>query len=272
MPELPEVETVRKTLSSLVVGKTIADIEIGWPKMIKEPDDVSVFRDQVIGQTIVDIERTGKFLRFILTDYVLVSHLRMEGKYNTSNDEVDKHTHVRFFFTDETELRYRDVRKFGTMHLFVKGTEFDRAPLNKVGPEPFNERYTVSYLHEKFQRTTRSIKAVLLDQAIVAGLGNIYVDEALHRSGVLPGRVANTLRQDEIQRLHKETIQTLEEAIASGGSSIRSYLNGNGEMGYFQQKLFVYGRKNEPCKTCEGTIIRSVVAGRGTHYCPDCQS
>ncbi|MBB6448202.1 formamidopyrimidine-DNA glycosylase [Geomicrobium halophilum] len=273
MPELPEVETVRKTLTSLVKDKQIVNVEVGWPKMIKEPGDVDAFRFLLGGQSIQSIDRKGKFLIFKLDDYALVSHLRMEGKYQVGNSEPPcKHTHVRFFFSDDSELRYRDVRKFGTMHLFPKGTEFNVAPLAKLGPEPLEHSFTPDYLQQKFAKTTRNVKAVLLDQSIVSGLGNIYVDEALFRAGVYPGKKAADLDMVSTALIHQETKETLSAAIEAGGSSIRSYLNGNGEMGYFQQQLFVYGRKGEVCKRCKSEIERTVVAGRGTHYCPSCQT
>ncbi|QQK77262.1 DNA-formamidopyrimidine glycosylase [Salicibibacter cibarius] len=271
MPELPEVEIVRRTLTKLVQNKQIVDVEVGWPKMIKEPDDVEAFRLFLAGQTIQQIGRKGKFLIFGLDDYALVSHLRMEGKYSLSEEAPTKHTHVRFFLHDNSELHYNDVRKFGTMHLFPKGREMSVAPLAKLGPEPMDPSFKPPYLREKFTKTTRNVKAVLLDQSAVAGLGNIYVDEALFRAGIFPGHPAASLDENAILRVHRETIVTLEAAIEAGGSSIRSYLNGNGEMGYFQQQLYVYGRKGQPCKMCEGEIERTIVAGRGTHYCPNCQ-
>ncbi|AST97019.1 DNA-formamidopyrimidine glycosylase [Shouchella clausii] len=273
MPELPEVETVRRTLLQLVKNKTIADVDVGWPKMIKEPDDVERFVQLLKGQTIEDIGRRGKFLLFVLNDYVLVSHLRMEGRYGLyqPTDEKTKHTHVVFSFTDGSELRYADVRKFGTMHLFAKGAEHVAMPLAQLGVEPFSEQFTVELLEQAYAKTTRAIKTALLDQKTVVGLGNIYVDEALFRSGIHPERTASSLSKEEYQNLHKEIKRTLKEAIEAGGSSIKSYVNGQGEIGMFQQQLHVYGRKQQPCHHCDTVIEKIVVGGRGTHYCPNCQ-
>ncbi|KZZ85941.1 DNA-formamidopyrimidine glycosylase [Bacillus sp. SJS] len=273
MPELPEVETVRRTLSELIIGKSIAEIEVRWPKMIKRPDDVLQFQDALKGQTIQDIGRRGKFLMFSLDDYVLVSHLRMEGKYGLYQDgeEAGKHTHVIFRFSDGTHLRYDDVRKFGTMHLFEKGTEQLDLPLSQLGPEPFSNEFSRDYLAEKLSRTNRMIKVVLLDQRIVTGLGNIYVDEALFRAGVHPDKPAKELSIEEINVLRDKIIATLNEAVEQGGSTIRSYLNSQGKMGMFQLKLYVYGRKGEPCKQCGTPIEKKTTGGRGTHYCPICQ-
>lgn len=273
MPELPEVETVKRTLQHLVKGKTIAKVEIYWPKIIKRPDDVHIFQSMLKGEKILDIERRGKFLRFILDHYVLVSHLRMEGKYRLEEpaSPKDKHTHVVFVFTDGTELHYRDVRKFGTMHLFEKGAEWNEPPLDHLGPEPFDAELSADYLQSIFQKTARSIKAVLLDQTVLVGLGNIYVDEALFRAGIHPNTKAARLTAHDIEILTKSIKETLLEAVEMGGSSVRTYLNSQGEMGMFQQKLYVYGRENEECKHCGTVIEKTRVAGRGTHYCPICQ-
>ncbi len=273
MPELPEVETVRRTLAQLVLGKTIEKVRVLWPKMVKKPAEVEQFIDALKGQTIHEISRRGKFLKFILDDYVLVSHLRMEGRYGLySNDEpYDKHTHVFFTFTDNTELRYKDVRKFGTMHLFKKGEEEMVMPLSQLGPEPFSEEFTEQVLKEGLLKTNRKVKVALLDQKIVVGLGNIYVDEALFRAGIHPEREANSLKPKEIKKLHQEIISTLQEAVNKGGSTIRSYVNTQGEIGMFQLELFVYGRKAEPCKHCNTSLEKIVVGGRGTHFCPKCQ-
>lgn len=274
MPELPEVETVKRTLEELVVGKTIQSVDIAWPNIIKRPADPTEFTTEVKGQTIHSMRRRGKFLLFDLDDIVMVSHLRMEGRYGVykQDDAPVPHTHVTFGFSDGTELRYQDVRKFGTMHLFVKGKEEETMPLIQLGVEPFDEAFTVELLTNASQKTTRKIKPFLLDQKTVVGLGNIYVDEALFRARIHPERLAHSLTDEEFQKLHQSIVETLSEAVQLGGSSIKSYVNGQGEMGMFQQTLEVYGRKNEPCKHCEDTIIRIVVGGRGTHYCPTCQA
>lgn len=273
MPELPEVETVKKTLQQLITGKKIEDVRVTWPKMIKHPDDAFVFCERLRGQTFQDVQRRGKFLKFILDEDVLVSHLRMEGRYQLAekNESVDKHTHVIFVFGDGTQLRYRDVRKFGTMHLFDKGTEEKRLPLSQLGPEPLGRKFTTEYLAERFRKTSRNVKAVLLDQTVVAGIGNIYVDESLFRARIHPESTANKVSDQAVSRLHRAIRKTLREAVAQGGSTVRSYVNGQGQMGMFQQSLFVYARKGEPCSTCGTEVKKMVVAGRGTHYCPKCQ-
>ncbi|WP_077299096.1 DNA-formamidopyrimidine glycosylase [Virgibacillus pantothenticus] len=273
MPELPEVETIRNTLKRFVINKTIAQVDVQWPRIVKQPDDIQQFQTEIIGQTILDIHRKGKFLLFQLNDYVLVSHLRMEGKYSVHrNDEpVKKHTHITFQFTNGEELRYNDVRKFGTMHLFHKGEEMKQKPLCLLGPDPFDAAFTSDYFIEKLKKTKRVIKAALLDQTIVAGLGNIYVDETLYKAGIHPLRPANKLTQKEIKEIRKQAIATLGEAVSQGGTTIRSYVNSQGDMGMFQQKLYVYGQENKACKTCGSTIAKLKVGGRGTHICTSCQ-
>lgn len=273
MPELPEVETVKRTLQELVIGKTIKDIAVTWGKIIKRPDDVAQFCHLLAGQTITKVERRAKFLKLFFNDYVVLSHLRMEGRYGLFkvDEPSDKHTHVIFSFTDDTELRYRDVRKFGTMHLFLKGEEDDHLPLAHLGIEPFDEQFSPKKLKQLFQGTNRKVKVTLLDQTKLVGLGNIYVDEALFRSRIYPERIGKDLSSKEIKKLHGEIKATLKEAIDMGGSSVKSYVNGQGEMGMFQQHLFVYGRKGQPCRVCGIPIEKIVVGGRGTHYCPKCQ-
>nr|WP_263325465.1 DNA-formamidopyrimidine glycosylase [Neobacillus sp. Marseille-Q6967] len=273
MPELPEVETVRKTLKNLVSYKQIESVTIYWPKIIKNPLEVEQFIDALKGETIEDVGRRGKFLIIYTQTYALVSHLRMEGKYGLypKEEPFDKHTHVIFHFTDGSELRYRDVRKFGTMHLYKKGEEFKQPPLIDLGPEPFSEDFTKDYLAEKLRKTTRKVKPALLDQKLFVGLGNIYVDEALFRSGIHPERLANSLTDSEITLLHQEIVKTLDEAVKKGGSTIRSYVNSQGEIGMFQLELYAYGRTGEECKKCGTPLEKTTVGGRGTHYCPRCQ-
>lgn len=273
MPELPEVETIRKTLKRFILNKTIDQVEVYWSNIVKHPDDVNEFKHILVGQSFRDIKRKGKFLIFYLDDYALVSHLRMEGKYTVhqQNEEIQKHTHIIFRFTNGEELRYNDVRKFGTMHVFPKGSHLEVNPLKQLAPDPFESEFTFEYFEEKLSKTRRSIKAVLLDQTVIAGLGNIYVDETLFKARIHPLRKANELKAEEIKRIKQFAKQTLQEAIEQGGTTIRSYVASDGEMGMFQQELYVYGQEDEPCKNCSVPIIKIRVSNRGTHICPSCQ-
>ncbi|MBP2077362.1 DNA-formamidopyrimidine glycosylase [Oceanobacillus polygoni] len=273
MPELPEVETIKNTLKRFVLDKTIDSVDIHWSNIIKEPDDIEHFKTLLQGQTIRELSRKGKFLLFYLDDIVLVSHLRMEGKYSVheSSEPMKKHTHVIFRFTNGEELRYNDVRKFGTMHVHAKGKEFSNKPLNQLGPEPFDEAFTLDYFYKKLKKTDRYIKSALLDQTIVTGLGNIYVDETLFRAGIHPLKRSSKLTKKEVKAIREQAIKTLEEAVRAGGTTIRSYVNGQGDMGMFQQELYVYGQENKACKNCNKSITKMKIGGRGTHICTTCQ-
>ncbi|WP_347862599.1 DNA-formamidopyrimidine glycosylase [Salimicrobium sp. PL1-032A] len=273
MPELPEVDAVKESLKKQVLHKTIADVEVSWASIVKRPEDRQQFEQMLVQQTIRDIDRKGKFLIFLLDDYALVSHLRMEGKYFVypHKEPKDKHTHVTFSFEDGSVLHYNDVRKFGTMHLFEKGKEHQEKPLSQVGPDPFKGRFTGDYMYEKFQKTTRRIKTVLLDQSVVAGFGNIYVDETLYRAKIHPERLASSLDTEEVACIVEEGKKVLKEAMEAGGSTIRSYSRSDGGQGEFQTRLYVYGKEGEPCPRCSRPITKTKVGGRGTHLCYYCQ-
>jgi formamidopyrimidine-DNA glycosylase len=273
MPELPEVETVRRTLNMLISGKQIGRVTVMLPRILQKPDDPELFASRLIGRTFQSVQRRGKFLRFIMDGLVLVSHLRMEGRYGLYDKEtpMEVHTHVIFHFTDGTELRYKDVRQFGTMHLFLPEEELQAPPLNKLGLEPLEAGFTLNAFRRALGRRSTKIKPLLLNQEVIVGLGNIYVDEALHTAGIHPETAANDLKPKEQQLLHLAIVQTLSAAVEAGGSSIKSYVNGQGEIGLFQHRLKAYGRTGEPCETCGSLIEKSVVGGRGTHVCPRCQ-
>jgi formamidopyrimidine-DNA glycosylase len=273
MPELPEVETVRRTLNDLITGKQIEHVTVRLPRIIQRPDDTQAFANMLAGHSIVTVERRGKFLRFLLDGLVMVSHLRMEGRYGLyrQDEPLDKHTHVIFHFTDGTELRYTDVRQFGTMHLFDPGEDLLLKPLNKLGQEPLDVSFTPERFKEIVGGRNTKIKPLLLNQEYIVGIGNIYVDEALHRAGIHPEETAKSLSDDQLNRLHSAIVATLTDAVNAGGSSVKSYVNGQGESGSYQQQHLIYGRKDQPCRTCGTLIEKSVVGGRGTHICPNCQ-
>ncbi|CAM4258966.1 formamidopyrimidine-DNA glycosylase [Paenibacillus endophyticus] len=274
MPELPEVETVRRTLIELVAGKRIQSVTVKLPRIIQRPAETEQFADALAGHTIQTVERRGKFLRIILDGLVLVSHLRMEGRYGVfpSDEPVELHTHVIFHFEDGTDLRYKDVRQFGTMHLFTAGQDLELPPLNKLGIEPLEPDFTVELLRSKLEKRATKIKPLLLNQEHIVGLGNIYVDEALFLARIHPERSPSSLKPAEWKRLYKAIRSTLAHAVEAGGSSIKSYVNGQGEMGMFQHQLLVYGKKDEPCPNCSRPIYKFVVGGRGTHICSKCQT
>ncbi|MCH4170627.1 MAG: DNA-formamidopyrimidine glycosylase [Lactobacillus sp.] len=269
MPELPEVETVRKGLLALVQDKTIATVDVYWPKIIT--NDTAKFQKALQGKVIETIDRRGKYLLFRFSDNLtMVSHLRMEGKYHldTAVTPIDKHTHVVFNFTDGTQLRYADVRKFGRMTLGLTGFEQSLSGIAALGPEPLSKAFTIAGFTQALKKHHKNIKAVLLDQHTVAGLGNIYCDEVLWLCKIHPLQPADTLTAKEIKALHAAIQIELKTAIAAGGTTIRSYVDASGQQGHFQLQLHVYGREGQPCERC-GTIIEKFkVAGRGTHICP----
>ncbi|MBU9708149.1 MULTISPECIES: DNA-formamidopyrimidine glycosylase [Paenibacillus] len=273
MPELPEVETIKRTLNELIVDKHIDHVTVNLPRIIQRPDDIHAFAMELAGHRITGVERRGKFLRILLDGLVLVSHLRMEGRYGlySQDDPVEKHTHVIFHFKDGTELRYQDVRQFGTMHLFPAGQDLLEKPLNKLGLEPMDEAFTPEMLRAAVGTRSTSIKAALLNQSYVVGIGNIYVDESLFKAGIHPAQPAKSLTDSQFRVLHEAIVSTLGASIQVGGSSIKSFVNGQGKTGDFQHQLQIYGRNAKPCMNCGTLIEKSVVAGRGTHHCPVCQ-
>ncbi|WP_420540018.1 DNA-formamidopyrimidine glycosylase [Paenibacillus polymyxa] len=273
MPELPEVETIKRTLNELIVDKHIDHVTVNLPRIIQRPDDIHAFAMELADHRIIGVERRGKFLRILLDGLVLVSHLRMEGRYGlySQDDPVEKHTHVIFHFKDGTELRYQDVRQFGTMHLFPAGQDLLEKPLNKLGLEPMDEAFTPEMLRAAVGTRSTSIKAALLNQSYVVGIGNIYVDESLFKAGIHPAQPAKNLTDSQFRVLHEAIVSTLGASIQVGGSSIKSFVNGQGKTGDFQHQLQIYGRNAKPCMNCATLIEKSVVAGRGTHHCPVCQ-
>ena len=273
MPELPEVETVRRTLHNLILNKKIENIDIYYTKIIK---DISLteFIKRLVGRTILDIKRQGKYLIFILDDVALISHLRMEGKYFIKDQtaHVEKHEHIVFNFTDGTSLRYHDVRKFGTMDLRDIDKIYTTNPILKLGLEPFDERMTVAYLKGKLSKKEVAVKTCLLNQHIFVGLGNIYVDEVLFLCKLNPEKKASKLKDKDYQNIIDNSVKVLNKAIKLGGTTIRSYTSSLGVTGRFQNELNVHTKKGEPCPVCNTLIEKIRVNGRGSYYCPNCQS
>ena len=271
MPELPEVETVRRGLEQLILGKKISNIEIHYPKMIKT--DLEQFQKEMPGQVIQSMGRRGKYLLFYLDDKVLISHLRMEGKYFYYPDQVPerKHAHILIHFEDGGTLVYEDVRKFGTMELLAPKLFEAYFVTKKLGPEPTEQDFDLARLKLALKKSKKPIKSHLLDQTLVAGLGNIYVDEVLWRAKVHPSRTSNSLTAQEARKVHDETINVLGQAVEKGGSTIRTYTNAFGEDGTMQEFHQVYDKAGQACSRCETIIEKIQLGGRGTHFCPKCQ-
>lgn len=272
MPELPEVETVKETLKKEVLGKKIIDTKVYYPNIIEYPTS-DEFVKKIVNQKINDIKRRGKWLLFVLDDYYLLSHLRMEGKYifRFDNDKVGKHEHVSFYLDDGRQLRYQDTRKFGRMHLIKKEELYNRKPLNEIGLEPWDNLLTEKYLKEKYSKKRLPIKTVILDQSIMVGVGNIYADEILFLSRINPHKKCCELTDEELKSLIVNTRKVLEKAIESGGTTIRSYESSEGVHGRFQHSLLVHNHEGDKCPNCKNTIIRDKIGGRSTYYCKKCQ-
>lgn len=271
MPELPEVETVRRVLKDKLVGAKIIDVKLFYPKIIEYPTS-DLFLASIINQKINDVKRRGKWLMFELDDYYLLSHLRMEGKYNFkhANDEVGKHEHVSIILDNGLDVRYQDVRKFGRMHLIKKEEVNTREPLSFLGLEPWDEQLTVEYLKSKYKSKKLPIKTVILDQTIIVGVGNIYADEILFRSLINPLKAASELTNNELTNIIKNTQVVLDAAINAGGTTIRTFSAGSVH-GSFQDELKVHGQENKLCATCGRPVTKIKVGGRGTYYCEYCQ-
>ncbi|MGY4893845.1 MAG: bifunctional DNA-formamidopyrimidine glycosylase/DNA-(apurinic or apyrimidinic site) lyase [Candidatus Saccharimonadota bacterium] len=286
MPELPEVETVRRGLSELIIGKVVAseshDTEKGFPNA---PHDVAQF---LVGATITEIRRRAKVLMIDLSsDYSLVIHLKMTGQLvyvgeqrfgaGHPNDSLvnalpDASTRVTLNFTDGTQLFFNDQRKFGWVRLMptieIPNIDF----MKKVGPEPLEDTFTVSDFAKRLSRRPKTnIKAALLDQSVIAGVGNIYADESLWGARLHPKRLVSTLSNTDIEHLYHELRTVMSLAIEKGGSSNHTYVNAEGKRGSYMDFARVFRREGLACPRCQAVIEKSRVAGRGTHTCPQCQ-
>ena len=272
MPELPEVETVRRTLDSWIKGRTIRDVRIFYDGLLRDID-VPSFKSTLIGETSDGVGRYGKYLFFRYDGITLIVHLRMEGKFyiKPEHEPKEKHEHVFFVFEDGMSLRYHDVRKFGTMEIVPHGKEMQGKGIDKLGPEANSDAFTRDYLLSKLKVTRRAVKTTLLDQKVVAGLGNIYVDETLFRAGIDPRSRACDLNEQDAKKIVASAKNVICKAIKLGGTTIRSYTSSLGVSGRFQNDLMVHMREGELCKACGETIIKIKVGGRGTYLCPVCQ-
>lgn len=270
MPELPEVETVKNGLKNIYCNKIIDNVIVNHNNIIANID-VDLFKDKLTNQTIISFDRQGKFIIVNLSNSKLLIHLRMEGKFKFKKELIDKHSHVIFTFKDESVLIYHDVRKFGKIYYFDKDVDiYTKLPLSKLGKEPFEVK-DATYLLEKFKRVKLPIKAALLDQSILAGIGNIYADEICFACKLSPFKIANTLTLKECEEIIKQSCIILNDAIKDGGSTIKTFQSSHGVDGLFQQKLKVYGKENQPCEVCNEIIVKTFIKQRGTHYCPSCQ-
>ncbi|MEH2066031.1 MAG: DNA-formamidopyrimidine glycosylase [Nostoc sp.] len=290
MPELPEVETVRRGLNQLTLNQEITGGDVLLDRTIAYPFSVNEFLDRIqknaypsgVGAAIATWHRRGKYLLAELSSSSLPSsswlgvHLRMTGQllWLDRDEPLHKHTRVRLFFGEHQELRFVDQRTFGKMWLVPPGVAVESiiTGLGKLAAEPFSPEFTVEYLASKLQNRRRPIKTALLDQSVVAGLGNIYADEALFKSGILPETLCIDLQLKQIERLRTAIIQVLETSIEAGGTTFSNFLNVQGTNGNYGGVAWVYNRAGKPCRVCGTAIQRLRLAGRSSHFCSQCQT
>ncbi|WP_373529100.1 DNA-formamidopyrimidine glycosylase [Nostoc sp.] len=289
MPELPEVETVRKGLNQLTLNQEITGGDVLLDRTIAYPFSVGEFVDGIKKNAIATWHRRGKYLLATLTslspsssssspssDSWLGVHLRMTGQllWLHRDEPLHKHTRIRLFFGDQQELRFVDQRTFGKMWWVPPGVSVESiiTGLEKLAADPFSPDFTVEYLALKLQNRRRPIKTALLDQSVVAGLGNIYADEALFKSGILPETLCIDLQLKQIQHLRTAIIKVLETSIEAGGTTFSNFLNVKGTNGNYGSVAWVYNRAGEPCRVCGTEIQRIRLAGRSSHFCSQCQT
>jgi formamidopyrimidine-DNA glycosylase len=270
MPELPEVETIVRNLrqgqagAPPLPGLRIERVEVHWPRHIATPSP-DTFKRRIKRRQIEDVWRRGKYLVLSLDEGTLLIHLKMTGDLSVVPGKTPRgpYDHTVFHLERDWQLRFSDARKFGKLYLVRQPDEV----LGDLGPEPLTDSFTVRTLADQLAPRSRAIKPLLLEQGFVAGIGNIYADEALHRAGIHPLTPADGLGQAQIKRLWRSIRRSLEEGIAMNGASLDWVYRG----GEYQNHFLVYGRQGEPCPTCGQPIARIVVAQRGTHFCPLCQ-
>lgn len=278
MPELPEVETYVRALEPLLLGKTVLKAEVRWPRTIAAPD-AARFTDLVRGRRFSSFNRRGKYMLFGLdSGETLVVHLRMTGELRLlpptqpetgeAPAPIDKHTHVLFDLDTSEQLRYRDTRKFGRIWL----VDDSATVVGNLGPEPLDEDFLPQTLAQLLAGRKASIKSLLLNQTVLAGVGNIYADEALFRAGIDPRRAGGSLALQETKRLHLALRDVLLAGIEAQGSTVQNYAPPTGAKGGFQEQFQVFRRSGEPCFTCGTPVSRTVLSQRSTHFCPACQN
>ena len=274
MPELPEVETVRRSLRRHLIGQTIVTAEVFLPRLVKWPEP-DLFVTRLLGRTIREVNRTGKYLRLRLDNEAeLIIHLKMTGELMFMGpDAVEgpRYLRVKIRFAGGAALCFGDARTLGALYVLWPEELGRLSSMIDMGPEPLTDAFSERYLSEMTRNRKAKIKSFLLNQKYIGGLGNIYADEALFRARLRPERIASSLSRGELRRLHGAINDVIREGIEDGGTTIRNYRDGEGHAGLHQENLRVYQRTGEPCQVCGTPIRRIVVAGRGTHYCPKCQ-
>lgn len=273
MPELPEIETIKSVIEPQIKGLTIENITVNRPEVISHPT-ADEFRKAISGQNISSMERRGKFLIIHLkNESRIILHLRMTGCLLVTPPDypLEKHTHIIMQLSNGMELRFSDTRRFGRFWLIQRGEEDTYSGTGKLGLEPLSAECSADYLQGKFAKRKKTIKECLLDQSVVAGIGNIYSDEILFRAKINPTRPANSLTVEEWRRLAAEITECLSYFIEKNRITPKEYLQGKGHDYRNTPFLQVYGHGGEPCPVCGEILCRSVIGGRSSVYCPVCQ-
>ncbi|MCP4051271.1 MAG: bifunctional DNA-formamidopyrimidine glycosylase/DNA-(apurinic or apyrimidinic site) lyase [bacterium] len=271
MPELPEVETIIKGLKKNILSKTISKVNCLYYPIVKK--DINEFINTVTNQSIKNISRHGKYIFVWLSNgKTIVIHLRMTGQlfFSSKNSTIDKHTHMEIYFSNsDTRITYRDIRKFGRFEI-IKSSMYDNFIKTRcLAPDALS--IDIDAFHNNITRKKGSIKAAILNQSVVAGIGNIYADEILNMSHISPKHSTRDLTKKQIAVLLKNIKYILKKAISKNGTTFSDYISSDGTKGSYQFELRAYMQENRPCKNCPGSIIKDKVAGRGTYYCPGCQ-
>jgi len=267
VPELPEVETIKNELSPHITGKRFIDVTVLDAKLVRQPS-VEDFRQKLIGQKINSLERRGKYLIFHLSgSEVLIIHLKMSGVLLLNPEQADRHVRVIFHLDNNSQIVFTDRRRLGGIWL-VKD---EQSIIGKLGPEPLTPEFTAETLVQRLQKHKAPIKAVLLDQAFLAGIGNMYADEALFAARIHPLRKANSLSPQEIKNLHKAIVDVLRSAIDKKGASVDTYKLPGGQLGTAHSNFSVAHRAAKPCPICGTPIQRLAIRNRGSYFCPNCQ-
>lgn len=273
MPELPEVETVRRGLQRALIGKKIVCIHVGG-KRLRIAVPARKLQKWIAAQKIIAVHRRAKYVLCEMENRShLVIHLGMSGRllWCDTARPLDKHDHVRFVLEGGDELRFRDPRRFGLVDVIPPGGLEQYAHLRRLGVEPLSQEFTAHRLFAGTRGLKRPVKNYIMDGGKIAGVGNIYANEALFRAGIHPQKAAGKLTLPQWQKLAAAIRQTLRLAIANGGTTLNDFYNSDGEMGYFQNHLKVYGRQGQSCEACGTTIRRLMQLGRSSYYCPKCQ-
>ncbi len=273
MPELPEVEVIRRGLQRHLPGRKVLDIATG-NKKLRLPMPRRDLQKYIQGARVKAVDRRAKFLLIIMDNGAyLIIHLGMTGRLGIfpAGAPRAKHDHLRLGLDNETQLRFNDIRRFGFVQVLPPGHDFSNTMLSNIGPEPLSRDYTPDYLQERAAGKNRPLKNFLMDSRVIAGIGNIYACEILFHAGLKPDKMVGRLTLKQWNKIVKSSRHVLEKAIKSGGTTISDFVNESGKSGYFQLELQAYGKQGLPCSCCATPIAKKTMAGRSTFFCPKCQ-